>query len=104
MKKTFKIMLLSASMTAVLPGAMAGTLSVTEQTHSIEGFEGVTADQTTNTISYTLGAAYAVGDTISFAFNADVISKTTFSSQITIVPVDSATKSNSVAGTVLVFF
>ncbi len=103
MKKTFKIMLLSASIAAVLPSANAGTLSVTEQTHSTEGLDGVVADQASNAISYTLGAAYAVGDTITFKFNADVISKTTFSSLITIDPVDSATEADSVAGAVLGF-
>ena len=103
MKNTFKIMLLSASIAAVLPAAIAGTLSVTEQTHSTEGLNGVTADQTSNSISYALGAAYAIGDTISFQFNADVISKTTFSSQITVDPVDSATAADAIAGVVLGF-
>ncbi|MCJ8273636.1 MAG: hypothetical protein MJK04_30085, partial [Psychrosphaera sp.] len=103
MKKTFKIMLLSASIAAALPSAIAGTLSVTEQTHSTEGLDGVTADQTSNSISYALGATYAVGDTISFQFNADVISKTTFSSQITVDPVDSATSADAIAGVVLGF-
>lgn len=103
MKNTFKIMLLSASIAAAMPGAIAGTLSVTEQTHSTEGLEGITADQTSNTITYTLGAAYAVGDTISFQFNADVIAKTTFSSQITVDPIDSATSNDAIAGIVLGF-
>ena len=78
--------------------AVAGTLSVTSQTHSSEGLDGSTATQTSNSISYTLGAAYTESDTITFTFNEDVISNTTFPSSITVSAVDSATSSDAIAG------
>jgi hypothetical protein len=101
MKKLIKTTLLAAAIAVAGGNAVAGTLAVTLQTHSTEGIEGLTTKQTSESISYTLGAAYAVGDTITFTFNGDVISSTEFASQINVAAVDSATASEAIAGLAL---
>lgn len=103
MKTFVKSTLLAATLTALGGSAVAGTLTVTSQTHSLEGIVGVTTAQSTNSIAYTLGAAYAVGDTINFAFNADVVANTSFPSQINVEAVDSATPADAIAGLALGF-
>lgn len=103
MKKHNKL-LLAATLASTLGTAVAGTLTVSLQTHSSEGIEGVSAVQTSNPIRYALGAAYAESDKIKFTFNTDVVDSSTFPSQITVAPVDSATEGDAIAGVVLVFF
>lgn len=97
MKSLLKKSMLAASV-AVAFGASAGTVSVTKQTHSIEGLAGVTANQTSNSISYTVAAAYAVGDKITFTFPKDALVATTFPSQINVPAVNNATAANAIAG------
>ncbi len=103
MKKLIKTTLLTAASVVISGTSLASTIAVTEQTHSTEGLEGVTAVQASNSIVVTLGAAYAEGDTISFQFNADVMSNTTFPSQLNVPTVDSATPSEAIAGMALGF-
>jgi hypothetical protein len=101
MKKQILPVIVLGTLALPFGATMAATLSVTAQTHSVEGIVGVTATQTSNTISETLGATYAVDDRITFVFNSDVITNTTFSSQITVAKVDSATPADAIAGLVL---
>jgi hypothetical protein len=103
MKKLRKALLTAASLTVTCGASVAGTLSVTEQIHSKEGLTGVTAAQTSNSIAYTLGAGLGVGDKVIFTFNADVIANTTFTTEINIAAVDSATADNAIAGLALRF-
>jgi len=74
MRKILKIGLLFATITATANVVMAGTVAVEKQTHSIEGLNGVTATQTSNSISYTLGANYLLNDTITFDFTNTALS------------------------------
>ncbi|MAD02172.1 MAG: hypothetical protein CMK65_00905 [Pseudoalteromonas sp.] len=97
MKSLLKKSMLAASV-AVAFGASAGTVSVTKQTHSIEGLAGVTANQTSNSISYTVAAAYAVGDKITFTFPEGALVATTFPSQINVPAINNATAANAIAG------
>jgi hypothetical protein len=97
MKSLMKKSLLAMSV-AVACSATAGTVSVTKQVHSVEGLAGVTANQTSNSISYTVAAAYAVGDKITFTFPDGALVATTFPSQINVAAVDSATASSAIAG------
>lgn len=102
--RTFaKPLLLAASIGMVCTTAVAGTVAVTTQIHSTEGLVGVTSTQTSNAITYTLGSAYAGSDQITLTFNEDVLSNTTFPSQITVDAVDSATEEDAIAGMVLGF-
>jgi hypothetical protein len=78
MKTPFKTLLLVATIAASCNTAFAGTVAVTKQTHSIEGLTDVITVQASNSITYTLGSAYAVSDSITFTFEADVITNTTF--------------------------
>jgi hypothetical protein len=73
MKQLFKTTLLAAAVAATCGSAVAGTLTVTKQTHSLEGLEGVTALQTSNAIAYKLGTGYLSGDKITFTFSADAL-------------------------------
>jgi len=74
MRKILKIGLLFATITATANVVMAGTVAVEKQTHSIEGLNGVTATQTSNSISYTLAAEYSQNDTITFDFTNTALS------------------------------
>jgi len=74
MKKMIKIYLLLTAITATANVVMAGTVAVEKQTHSIEGLNGVTATQTSNSISYTLAAEYSQNDTITFAYTNNALS------------------------------
>ena len=62
MNQLFKTTLLAAAIAATCGTAVAGTVAVTKQVHSSEGLTGVTANQTSGAITYTLGAAYKEGD------------------------------------------
>jgi len=97
MKSLLKKTLLAASV-AVAFGASAGTVSVTKQVHSKEGLAGVTANQTSNSISYTVAAAYAVGDKITFTFEDGALVAPSFPSQINVGAVNSATAGSAIAG------
>mmetsp|Transcript_29013 Transcript_29013/g.44586 ORF Transcript_29013/g.44586 Transcript_29013/m.44586 type:complete len:466 (+) Transcript_29013:123-1520(+) len=76
MKQPFKKALLATAVALTCGAATAGTVSVTKQVHSSEGLTGVTATQTSNALSYTLGATYQEGDKITFTFPADTLDKT----------------------------
>jgi len=97
MKTMMKTTLVAASIAAVF-GANAGDVSVTKQTHSIEGLAGVTANQTSASISYTVAAAYAVGDKITFTFPTGALVATTFPSQINVAATNHATAGSAIAG------
>jgi hypothetical protein len=101
MNKFIRRTLVAAAIITSSGTAVAGTLSVTLQTHSLEGVANLTTKQASESISYTLGAAYATGDTVTFRFNGDVITNTVFPSQINVAAVDSATQSDAVAGLAL---
>ena len=96
MKSLLKKSLLAASV-AVAFGASAGDVAVTKQVHSKEGLTGVTAGQTSNTISYDLAAAYRDGDKITFTFPEGALVSNGFPSQIN-VPADTT---NDIAGLAL---
>ncbi|MFT5074838.1 MAG: hypothetical protein ACI8YB_002305 [Patiriisocius sp.] len=98
MERIIKISLLIAVIAATSSVAVAGTVSVTKQTHSLEGLSGVTADQTSNSINYTLAAAYSAGDKITFTFTGNALVATTFPSQLSAPAVDSASPANAIAG------
>lgn len=97
MKSLLKKSLLAASV-AVAFGASAGTVSVTKQIHSQEGLKGVTTNQTSTPISYTVAAAYAVGDKITFTFEDGALVAPSFPSQINVGAVNSATPTSAIAG------
>jgi len=62
MKQPFKKALLATAVALTCGVATAGTVTVTKQVHSVEGLAGVTTTQTSNALSYTLGATYQEGD------------------------------------------
>lgn len=95
-----KTTLVAASIAAVF-GANAGTVSVTKQTHSLEGLNGVTATQNSNAISYTLAAAYAVGDKVTFTFPTGALVAAAFPSQVNIGAINSDTPADAIAGMAL---
>ena len=72
--------ILTISAIAICNIAIAGTVSVTKQTHSVEGLAGVTVNQSSNAISYTVAAEYLVGDKITFTFPAGAIVSSAFPS------------------------
>jgi hypothetical protein len=98
MKQLFKTTLLAATIAATCGSAVAGTVAVTKQVHSMEGLAGVTANQTSNAISYTVAAAYAVGDKITFTFPEGALVATSFPSQINVPAENSATEASAIAG------
>ena len=83
MKKIFTKTLLASAVIAICNPAMAGTVSVAKQVHSIEGLTGVTANQRSNDISYTLAADYNEGDKITFTFPAEAVISSSFPSILT---------------------
>ena len=101
MKQLFKSTLLATAVAVTCGTAVAGTVSVTKQVHSSEGLTGVTANQTSNAISYTLAAAYQEGDRITFTFPAGSLVSGGFATQINVSAVNSATPANAIAGLAL---
>ena len=101
MKQLFKTTLLATAVAVTCGTATAGTVSVTLQTHSAEGLTGVTANQTSNAISYTLAAAYQEGDRITFTFPANSLVANGFPAQINVPAVNNATADNAIAGLAL---
>lgn len=100
MKFLLKKTLLAASV-AVAFGASAGDVAVTKQVHSKEGLTGVTAGQTSNTISYDLAAAYRDGDKITFTFPDGALVSNGFPSQINVAAVNNAVEADAIAGLAL---
>ncbi|MCP3891501.1 MAG: hypothetical protein GY702_21935 [Desulfobulbaceae bacterium] len=98
MRRIITISLMITVVVAIYGVAVAGTVLVTKQTHSLEGLNGVTAEQTSNSITYTLAAAYAVGDLITFTFSPDALAAASYPSQINILAVDSPAPANAIAG------
>lgn len=101
MKQIFKTTLLAATIAATCGAAVAGTITATKQTHSTEGLNGVTANQTANTITYTLGAAYANDDLITFTFPAGALVAASLPNALNVPAVDSDTPANAIAGMAL---
>lgn len=101
MKQTFKKALLATAVALTCGAATAGTVSVTKQVHSSEGLTGVTANQTSNSISYVLAAAYREGDRITFTFPSGALVSNGFPNQINVAAVDNATPANAIAGLAL---
>lgn len=64
---------LSTALITACSSASAGTVSLAKQIHSLQGIQGVTANQSSNIISYTVAADYNIDDEISFAFSDDVL-------------------------------
>jgi hypothetical protein len=81
--------------------AKAGNVSVTTQIHSSQGLQGVTANQSSNDISYQLGAAYREGDKITFTFPNGSLASTFFDSVINLPPINNAVESLAIAGLTL---
>jgi hypothetical protein len=95
MKKVLKKMLLVTAIMGIFsPLAVAGTTTVTRQTHSVEGLVGVTASQTSNSISYTLGDNYSVGDEITFTFPVGALTPQNFPPNISSANLDLTFVSN----------
>ena len=94
----FKTTLLAAVVAATFGSAYAGTVVVTKQVHSTEGLAGVTANQTSASIGYTVAAAYAVGDKVTFTFTAGSIVAASFPSQINVAAVNSAVPASAISG------
>ena len=83
--------LLAPAMICISNIAVSGSVAVVKQTHSQEGLTGVTATQSSNVISYSLGANYLVGDIVSFTFSEGALSPyTSFPSTIALSPSGSA--------------
>jgi hypothetical protein len=101
MKQLFKSTLLAAAVAATCGTAFAGNVAVTKQVHSTEGLVGVTANQTSNSISYVLKAAYKEGDKITFAFPDGALVATTFPTVINLPPVNNADEAKAIAGLTL---
>ncbi len=101
MKQLFKTTLLAATIAATCGSAVAGTVSVTKQTHSMEGLAGVTATQTSNAISYVVAAAYAVGDKITFTFPTGALVSASFPSQVNVGAINHDTPGSAIAGMAL---
>lgn len=101
MKQLFKTTLLATAVAVTCGSAVAGTVAVTKQTHSYEGLEGVTANQTSNAINYTLAAAYRDGDKVTFTFPAGSVVTSGFPAEINVPAVVGATADASVAGLAL---
>ncbi len=102
MKHLFKNIIAAATIASTIGSALAGTVSVTKQPHSQEGLGGVNANQTSNNISYTLGAGYAVGDKITFTFTTGALSANpTFADPINVPAVNNAVEANAIAGLTL---
>jgi hypothetical protein len=101
MKQLFKTTLLAATIAVTCGSAVAGTVSVSKQTHSMEGLTGVKTTVTSNVISYAIAAAYAVGDKITFTFPTGALVATTFPSQLNVAAVNSATPTLAIAGMAL---
>ncbi|ABM01918.1 hypothetical protein Ping_0044 [Psychromonas ingrahamii 37] len=95
MKKIITKMLVVTAITGIFsPLAVAGTTTVTRQTHSVEGLVGVTASQTSNSISYTLGDNYSVGDEITFTFPVGALTPQNFPPNISSANLDLTLVSN----------
>jgi len=94
----FKTTLLAAVVAATFGSAYAGTVAVTKQIHSTEGLGGVTLNQTSASVGYTVAAAYAVGDKVTFTFTAGSIVAASFPSQINVASINAATPANAIAG------
>ncbi|BDX07683.1 hypothetical protein [Planctobacterium marinum] len=99
--KLLKKTLLATAVAVTCSTALAGTVSVTKQVHSSEGLTGVTANQTSNAISYTLAAAYQEGDRITFTFPDGALVANGFPAQVNVPAVNSATPANAIAGLAL---
>ena len=94
----FKTTLLAAVVAATFGSAYAGTVTVTKQTHSTEGLAGVTSTQTSASIGYTVAAAYAVGDKVTFTFTAGSVVAASFPSQLNVAAVNSAVPASAISG------
>jgi regulation of enolase protein 1 (concanavalin A-like superfamily) len=101
MKQLFKTTLLAATIAASCGTAVAGNVTVTKQVHSKEGLNGVTANQTSNSIAYVLQAAYREGDKITFTFTDGALVATSFPTVVNIAPVNHATEASAIAGLTL---
>jgi hypothetical protein len=101
MKQLFKTTLLAAAVAVTCGSAIAGDVSVVTQVHSVEGLEGVTADQTSNDIFYTVNAAYRDGDKITFTFTEGSLVTNGFPSQLNVAAVDSDDPTKAIAGMAL---
>ncbi|MFT4930120.1 MAG: hypothetical protein ACI8WB_006256, partial [Phenylobacterium sp.] len=98
MKQCSRIFLLMMLLVANGFTAMAGTVSITPQTHSIEGLSGVSGSMVSNNISYQLGAAYRPGDKIEFSFSSNAFTFTGFPTVINIAPVNHSDPNQALAG------
>lgn len=94
----FKTTLLAAVVAATFGSAYAGTVAVTKQVHSTEGLAGVIATQTSASIGYTVAAAYAVGDKVTFTFTAGSVVAASFPSQLNVAAVNSAVPASAISG------
>jgi hypothetical protein len=94
----FKTTLLAAVVAATFGSAYAGTVAVTKQVHSTEGLAGVTSTQTSASIGYTVAAAYAVGDKVTFTFTAGSVVAASFPSQLNVAAVNSAVPASAISG------
>ena len=95
MRKILKSILLLTAIVALPRLVNAGTVAVIKQIHSAQGIGAVTAPQTSNSISYTLGAAYTLGDKITFTFS-DELSSIPY--QIIVPAVDDVSPTYAIAG------
>jgi len=88
MKQLFKTSLLAATIAATCGTAFAGEVTVTTQTHSKEGLLGLTVQQTSNAITYEMGAGYLPGDKITFTFPEDSVVLGTFPTTLSLPATD----------------
>jgi hypothetical protein len=85
MTHVFKKALAAVAIATACGNAIAGDAVVSSQVYSLEGVSSVTTDQTSNSISYQLKAAYAVGDKVTFAFTAGaLVDSTTFPASLSV--------------------
>ncbi|ABV37623.1 hypothetical protein Ssed_3019 [Shewanella sediminis HAW-EB3] len=88
MKTIFKSTLLAATVAAVCGTAVAGDISTAPVTYSQEGVSAVITAQSYAAISYLTKAAYAVGDKVTYTFDAGALDTTNvFPAQINVAAV-----------------
>ena len=101
MKQLFKKTLLATAVAVTCGSALAGNVAVTKQVHSLEGLEGVTANQLSNSISYVLAAAYRDGDKVTFTFPDGALVASGFPTEINVPAVNNADPAQAIAGMAL---
>jgi hypothetical protein len=101
MKTFFKTTLVAAAVAVTCGTATAGTVTTVKQVHSKEGLTGVTANQTSNAVTYKLAAGYLAGDRIKFTFSEGSLVPTALPTVLSVPAFDSDNPALAIAGLAL---